>query len=68
MIIDIIEEKEQLCIKYNDKEENHQEEWMNIHSQRIAPIGKHTRGVGAGKLLDVEEINKKLFKKRKFTN
>ena len=66
MIIDINEEKEQLFIKYNDKEKNVQEEWINIHSKRIAPIGQYTRGVGTGNLLDAEEINQKLFKNRKF--
>ena len=66
MIIDINKEKEQLCIKYNDREKNVKEEWINIYSQRIAPIGQHTRGVGTGSLLNAEEINQKLFKNRKF--
>ena len=43
MIIDINEEKEQLLIKYTNKDKNKKEEWINIHSQRIAPIGQHTK-------------------------
>ena len=66
MVTDINKEKEQLCIKYTDKEKRIREEWINIHSQRIAPIGRHTSGVGTGNLLSVEEINQKLFKNRKF--
>ena len=66
MIIDINNEKEQLCIKYTDKEKNIQEEWINIHSQRISPVGMHTKGIGTGNLLTAEEINQKLFKNRKF--
>ena len=66
MIVDINNEKEQLCIKYTDKEKNIREEWINLHSQRIAQVGLHTRGVGTGSLLSAEEINQKLFKNRKF--
>jgi OTU domain-containing protein 5 len=66
MIVDINNEKEQLCIKYTNNENNFQEEWINIHSQRIAPVGKHTKSVGTGTLLSAEEINQKLFKNRKF--
>ena len=66
MIIDINIEKEILCIKYTDKNKNIQEEWINIHSQRIAPVGQHTKGDGTGRLLSAEEINQKLFKNRKF--
>ena len=66
MIVDINNEKEQLCIKYTDKEKNIREEWINLHSQRIAQVGMHTRGVGTGSLLSAEEINQKLFKNRKF--
>ena len=66
MIVDINNEKEQLCIKYTDKEKNIREEWINLHSQRIAQVGVHTRGVGTGSLLSAEEINQKLFKNRKF--
>ena len=66
MIIDINEEKEQLLIKYTNKDKNKKEEWINIHSQRIAPIGQHTSGISSGNLLNAEEINKKLFKNRKF--
>ena len=66
MIVDINNEKEQLCIKYANNENNFQEEWINIHSQRIAPVGKHTKSVGTGTLLSAEEINQKLFKNRKF--
>ena len=66
MIIDINDEKEQLCIKYTDKENNIKEEWINIHSQRIAKVGQYTRGDGIGSLLTAEEINTKLFKNRKF--
>ena len=66
MITDINKEKEQLCIKYTDKDKNIKEEWINIHSQRIAQVGLHTRGVGTGSLLNAEEINQKLFKNRKF--
>ena len=66
MIIDINKEKEQLCIKYTDKNKKIQEEWINLHSQRLAPVGKHTSGVGTGCLLNAEEINQKLFKNRKF--
>ena len=66
MIIDINNEKEKLCIKYTDKEKNIKEEWINIHSQRIAQVGMHTKGVGTGSLLNAEEINQKLFKNRKF--
>ena len=66
MIIDIDNEKEKLCIKYTDKDHNFQEEWINIYSQRIAPVGQHTKSVGTGTLLSAEEINQKLFKNRKF--
>jgi OTU domain-containing protein 5 len=66
MIIDIDKEKEQLCIKYTDKTKRIQEEWINKYSQRIAPIGRHTSGIGTGSLLSAEEINQKLFKNRKF--
>jgi len=66
MIIDINEEKEQLLIKYTNKENEMKEEWINIHSERIAPIGRYTSGISTGNLLSVEEINKKLFKNRKF--
>ena len=66
MIIDINNEKEQLCIKYTNMEKNIQEEWINIHSQRIAPVGHHTKSAGTGTLLSAEEINQKLFKNRKF--
>ena len=66
MIVDINNEKEQLCIKYTDKEKNIREEWINLHSQRIAQVGMHTRGLGTGSLLSAEEINQKLFKNRKF--
>ena len=66
MIVDINNEKEQLCIKYTNNENNFREEWINIHSQRIAPVGKHTKSVGTGTLLSAEEINQKLFKNRKF--
>ena len=66
MIVDINNEKEQLCIKYTDKKKNIREEWINLHSQRIAQVGLHTRGVGTGSLLSAEEINQKLFKNRKF--
>ena len=59
MIIDINEEKEQLFLKYNDKERNVQEEWINIFSQRIAPFEQNTRGTGTGSLLNTEEINQK---------
>ena len=66
MITDINKEKEILCIKYTDKNKNIQEEWINIHSQRIAPVGQHTKGDRTGRLLTAEEINQKLFKNRKF--
>ena len=66
MIIDIDKEKEQLCIKYTDKTKRIREEWINQYSQRIAPIGRHTSGIGTGSLLSAEEINQKLFKNRKF--
>jgi OTU domain-containing protein 5 len=66
MIVDINNEKEQLCIKYTNNENNFREEWINIHSQRIAPVGKYTKSVGTGTLLSAEEINQKLFKNRKF--
>ena len=66
MITDIDNEKEQLCIKYTDKEKNIQEEWVNIHSERISPVGQHTSGIGTGNILTAEEINQKLFKNRKF--
>ena len=66
MIIDIDKEKEQLCIKYTDKTKRRREEWINQYSQRIAPIGRHTSGIGTGSLLSAEEINQKLFKNRKF--
>ena len=65
MITDIDNEKEQLCIKYTDKEKNIQEEWVNIHSERISPVGQHTSGIGTGNILTAEEINQKLFKNRK---
>ena len=38
MVIDINEEKEQLLIKYTNKEKIKKEEWINIHSERIAQI------------------------------
>ena len=66
MILDINNEKEHLCIKYTDKDKNIKEEWINIHSQRISPVGMHTKGIGTGNLLTAEEINQKLFKNRKF--
>ena len=66
MIVDINNEKEQLCIKYTNNENNFKEEWINIHSQRIAPVGKYTKSVGTGTLLSADEINQKLFKNRKF--
>ena len=66
MIIDIDNEKEQLCIKYTDRDKNIKEEWINIHSERISPVGLHTSGIGTGNLLSAEEINQKLFKNRKF--
>ena len=66
MIIDINEEKEQILIKYENKAKNKKEEWINIHSERIAQIGKYTSGISSGKLISAEEINKKLFKNRKF--
>ena len=66
MIVDINNEKEQLCIKYTNDENNFREEWINIHSQRIAPVGKYTKSVGTGTLLSADEINQKLFKNRKF--
>ena len=65
MIIDINEEKEQLLIKYNINEKT-KKEWINIHSERIAQIGKYTSGNNAINLITVDEINKKLFKNRKF--
>ena len=43
MIIDINEEKEQLLIKYNINEKT-KKEWINIHRERIAQIGKYTSG------------------------
>lgn len=66
MITDINKEKELLCIKYTDKNSEIKEEYINIHSQRISPIGYHTTKTGTGNLLSVDEINKKLFKNRKF--
>ena len=66
MIIDINEEKEQLLIKYTNKNKELKEEWINIHSERIAPIGYYTSGISTGNLISPEEINKKLFKNRKF--
>ena len=66
MVIDINEEKEQLLIKYTNKEKIKKEEWINIHSERIAQIGLHTSGSSTGNLISAEEINKKLFKNRKF--
>ena len=66
MVIDINEEKEQLLIKYTNKEKIKKEEWINIHSERIAQIGLHTSGSSTGNLISADEINKKLFKNRKF--
>ena len=66
MNIDINEDKEQLLIKYTDIDNNMNEEWINIHFQRIAQIGKYTSGINSGNLITAEEINKKLFKNRKF--
>ena len=66
MIIDINEDKEQLLIKYTDIDNNINEEWISIHSQRISQIGKYTSGINSGNLITAEEINKKLFKNRKF--
>ena len=65
MIVDINEEKEQLLIKYNFNEKT-KKEWINIHSERIAQIGKYTSGNSTINLITVDEINKKLFKNRKF--
>ena len=67
MIIDINNEKEQLCIKYTNKEKNIQEEWINIHSQRIAPVGHHTKSAGTGTLLSAEEI-KQIIDEEEWTN
>ena len=66
MIIDINEDKEQLLIKYTDIDNNINEEWISMHSQRISQIGKYTSGINSGNLITAEEINKKLFKNRKF--
>ena len=66
IIKDINEEKEQLLIKYTNKDKSKKEEWINIHSERIAQIGAHTSGSSTVNLFSAEEINKKLFKNRKF--
>ena len=66
MIIDINEEQEKILIKYTNKEKTKKEEWINIHSERIAQIGSHTSGISSGNLISPDEINKKLFKNRKF--
>ena len=66
MIIDINEEQEKILIKYTNKDKTKKEEWINIHSSRIAPIGSHTSGLSSGNLISPDEINKKLFKNRKF--
>lgn len=66
MVIDINKEREQLCIRYSIKDNELKEEWINAQSLRIAPIGYHTRSICSRCTLSVEEINKKLFKNRKF--
>ena len=66
MIIDINEEQEKILIKYTNKKKTKKEEWINIHSERIAQIGSHTSGISSGNLLSPDEINKKLFIYRKF--
>ena len=66
MITDINEDKKQICVKYTDNKRNIKEEWINIYSQRISEVGRHTGGRGPSVTLSAEEINQKLFKNRKF--
>ena len=58
----------ELLIKYknNNRFKQTAEEWININSKRISPIGLYTKYKKEEKLLTSDEINEKLFGNRKF--
>ena len=67
LIININEEKNEITVRYLDKNQEIKEENINQNSERIAPIGEHTsKKQHNSEKLTSDEINKKLFKNRKF--
>ena len=65
LIININEEKNEITVRYLDKNQEIKEENINQNSERIAPIGEHTsKKQHNSEKLTSDEINKKLFKKK----
>ena len=67
LIININDENNEITVRYLDKNKEIKEEMINKNSERISPIGEHTsRRSHNSEMLTSDEINKKLFKNRKF--
>ena len=67
LITNINEENNEITVRYLDKNKEIKEEMINKNSERISPIGEHTsRRSHNSEMLTSDEINKKLFKNRKF--